>query len=145
MSADEHSGAVRVAIPILQPDKRTLATALIFMILAPTLLLSLVPVGRAVISPQTRWAIPTALGLFITGWLLAGAALRVHGSARCGAAAAAIIYLMIGVIWVIGYNTVGGVPTFVLMRSPVIMLAGALTWPYGVAGSTGLFGLDIGG
>ena len=130
---------------LLQPDKRTLATAPIFMILTPTLLLSFVPVGRAVISPQTRWAIPTALGLFIAGWLLAGAALRILGSASRGAAAAALIYLMIGFIWVIGYNTVGGVTTSVLIRFPANILAGALAWPYGVAGSIGLFGLDIGG
>ena len=128
---------------LFRPAKRVLVAAFTFMVLAPLLLAMLVPIGRG--SSDTLWAIHTTVGLFAAGWLLVGATMRPSGSPWRGAAAAAIFYLLIGAVWVFGFNiAVGGIPLFTLLRAPQNMMLGALYWPLGVAQVLGLFGLQIG-
>ncbi len=127
-----------------RPVKWGFVAALAFMVLVPSSLVSLVPIGRAVISPENLWAIPVSVGLYIIGWLLAGAALRPCGSAWRGIGAAGILYLLIGFLWVVSLNIVGGTPPLALLGAPANVVTGALFWPFGVAQALGLFGLEIG-
>ncbi|MEK7510038.1 MAG: hypothetical protein AAB567_00565 [Patescibacteria group bacterium] len=130
--------------PLFRPAKRSVVAALAFMILAPSLLATLISVGRSEVSPETLWAIPTAVGLFAAGWLLVGASLRPYGSQWRGVIAAAVLYILIGAVWVLGFNTAMGTPPLAILRSPQTIIVGALFWPLGVAQLLGLFGLDIG-
>ncbi len=75
--------------------------------------------------------------LFACGWLLLGAGLRPHGSARRGVLVAALLYVLVGLAWECVYvltNPYGD-------RPHPVMLIFALLWPWHVAFVLGLFGL----
>ncbi len=75
--------------------------------------------------------------LFAFGWLLVGAGLRPHGSARRGALLAGLLYVLVGLAWEGVYilaNPYGDPP------HPVLLVV-ALFWPWHVAFVLGLFGL----
>lgn len=130
--------------PLFRPAKRALIAAFTFLVLAPSLLTTLGPIGRHEVSPETLWAFPTAVGLFAASWLLVGATLRPYGSPWRGAAAAAIFYLLIGAVWMFGVNIAAGTPLLAILRDPQAIIAGALYWPMGTVQLLGLFGLEIG-
>lgn len=127
---------------VFKPAKGFLVAALAFMILSPSLLATLFPIGRATVSPEILWVFPTAVGMFAIGWLFVGATLRPYGSVWRGVVAAAVLYLLIGAVFVIGVNI--ATPLFALFRSPQTIIVGTLIWPLGVAQILGLFGLEIG-
>lgn len=127
--------------PLFRPAKRALIAAFTFMVLAPSLLATLVPIGRGA---QTLWAFHSAVGLFAAGWLLVGATIRPYGSLWRGSAAAAIFYLLIGAVWMFGFNIAAGTPLLAILRYPQAIIWGTLYWPAGVAQLLGWFGLEIG-
>ena len=113
------------------------------MLVGPSLLLALSRVGPDP-RPSNAWAFPAAGAVFASGWVLVGASLRPAGSAWCGAAAAAVAYVVVGLLWVVGFNTALGTPPSRLARVPTgedLLLV--LIWPLQVAQALGLFGLGF--
>lgn len=112
------------------------------MVPVPALLLLIVPVSRATISPATAWAIPMALAVFALGWIAVGASLRPNGSVWRGAVAGLITYLFVGMFWMLALGTATGTPPVNLIGPTG--LVGMLFWPLGIAQTLGLFGLQMG-
>lgn len=127
-----------------RPDWRVVAAALLLAVLAPSLLLTYVPAGRAP-SPATVWAAYAAVGLFAAGWVLAGAGLRPRGSAWRGAAAAALLYVMTGLLLYTGFGAATGTPPLPLLRALLTPNGAgfALLWPLLVAQQLGVFDLRM--
>ena len=113
------------------------------MIFAPSLLAKLFPISRATVSPEILWVFPTAVGMFAIGWFLVGAALRPYNSVWYGVIAAALLYILIGAVWVVGFNMAMGIPLLAILL-PETIIGGTLFWPLGVVQFLGLFGLAIG-
>lgn len=84
--------------------------------------------------------------LFGLGFVVVGSGLRPRGSFARGALLAATVYALLGLVWVVAFNTLGGAPLFELVRSfrDPFVLALILLWPVQVAQSLGLFGLRFG-
>ena len=103
--------------------------------------------GAALLLPGS--AIPILAGLSVAfplplaaGWLLAGAGLRPRGSARRGTLLAGTAYLLVGMLWVVGFNLRIGTPPVALF-SPWLVFLG-LIWPLQIAQVFGWFGLSLG-
>ncbi len=102
------------------------------------------PIRAAVRVGDLRAALPlVSTGLIALAWIRVGAALRVGGSRRRGAALAAALYLIVGLGWVTDYNAALGLPLTKVIADPSFIFA-ALVWPLQVAQLLGLFGLTIG-
>lgn len=126
------------------PWKVVAALAIAFMFLVPTVLLTTVPVARHTISPHTAWAAPAAAGLFALGWLMTGAALKPLGSLRRRIVAAVAVYLLTGLLVIIGVNVAMGASPQTIVNNAGNILIGTLFWPLAIAQAMGLFGLRLG-
>ena len=130
--------------PLARPDLVALAAAVGFMALAPALLLTLVPAELG--DPGPKPLVPNiAVILFAAGWLLAGATLRPGGSALGGLTLAALLYVAVGVVWILGFNLHLGTPLEQLLPnvlSPTALRI-ILAWPLQVAQVFGIFGLGM--
>lgn len=76
------------------------------------------------------------LGLFVLGWLTAGAAVRPRGSLARGVALAVVAYIVAGAVWIVVLNSVlSAIPVTTLVRGLVDpgMLTMVLWWPVQVA------------
>lgn len=103
--------------------------------------------GSALMLPGS--AIPIVSGVsvvalvpLVAGWLLVGSGLRPRGSPARGTLLAAIVYLLIGIVWVVGFNLRIGTPPVALASPWSAFLA--LIWPLQVAQVLGWFGLSLG-
>jgi len=121
-----------------------LAGAVGFMVLAPALLLTLVPAGLADPGPKPL-VLDIAVALFAVGWLLAGATLRPGGSVLRGLALVVFLYVAVGVAWIIGFNLHLGTPLGQLLPDLLSQTALRiiLVWPLQVAQVLGIFGLGM--
>jgi len=80
--------------------------------------------------------------LFATGWLLIGTGLGLQGQAWRGMALAIILYIVIGVGWVIAFNVGLGAKFPEMVLEPTFLLM-VLVWPLQVAQALGIFGLGF--
>src|SRR5207249_733753 len=99
MAATSIVGAGRRGGSSWRPTKTGLVAAALLMLVGPSLLLVLSRVGPDP-RPSNAWAFPAAGAVFAAGWVLVGASLRPAGSAGRGAAAAAVAYVVVGLLWV---------------------------------------------
>jgi hypothetical protein len=77
--------------------------------------------------------------VFGLGWLLVSAALVPEGNWLLGIGAGALVYLLIGLVWLTLFNTYLGTSPLALV-TPVALLV-ALLWPLQLAQAFGWFGL----
>ena len=130
--------------PLARPTVVALAGVVGFMMLAPALLLTLAPSGLT--DPGPKPLVPdSAIILFAAGWLLTGATLRPAGSVLSGLALAALLYVAVGVAWVLAFNLHLGAPLGQLLPdllSPTALRI-ILIWPLQVAQVLGIFGLGM--
>jgi len=79
--------------------------------------------------------------LFAGGWVLIGAGLRPQGKAWRGMLLAVVLYTLIGIGWVVGFNISLGAG-FTELAHPTLLLI-ALVWPLQVTQVLGIFGLGL--
>ena len=130
--------------PLARAILVALAGAVGFMVLAPVLLLVLVPSGLT--DPGPKPLVPDiAVSLFAAGWLLTGATLRPAGSVLCGLVLAALLYIGAGVAWVLAFNLHLGAPLGQLLPDLLSPTARRiiLLWPLQVAQVLDIFGLGL--
>ena len=123
-----------------KPSRRVIWVGAFLMVLG---VLIFAVLGRAAgrLAPALLFTLPlAAVGLFLLGWLVVGAGLRVGGSPWRGAVAAGVLYVVIGVVWVFAFNAQLGADLPAMITDPSWVLL-SLIWPMQVAQATGLFGL----
>lgn len=87
-------------------------------------------------------AIFAGVGFFALGWVVAGAGLRLGGSARRGAVTAVAAYLGVGALWTAGFVLVNPWGTdFSQVNLALLLGYSVVLWPFAVAFVFGLFGL----
>lgn len=82
------------------------------------------------------------VGFFALGWVLTATALRFQGTLWRGALLGITSYILIGILWVIGFNVALGVSVLDIVREPS-SLPLALLWPFQMAQVFGLFSLSL--
>ncbi len=93
------------------------------------------------IQPQiSSWLPLGGVGLFIAGWMFVGAGLGPQAKAWRGIILAAIMYILIGIIWITAFNVGLGAKLDEVLLEPNFLLV-ALVWPLQVAQALGIFGL----
>jgi len=80
--------------------------------------------------------------LFATGWVLIGSGLGLQRQAWRGMALAIILYIVIGVGWVVAFNVGLGAKFPEMMLEPTFLPI-VLVWPLQVAQALGIFGLGF--
>ncbi len=130
---------------MLSPSWPLIWAGVLLMILGPTVLWSLLP-GYVTSGRATGWISSAVsfggVGFFASGWILIGSGLRPRGSMRRGALFAVVVYLLVGLAWVVAFNTSLGATVGQLVLNPGILLI-ALFWPLQIAQLLGLFGLQF--
>jgi len=128
-------------LPALLPSRGVICVALL-LIIGGWLLIG----AFRAIAPSgvvRAWLPLLGTALIASGWVLGGGALRPRGSAVRGAVLAAVLYVILGLVWVIAYNAALGVPLARVVTDPYVVLI-VLAWPLQIAQVLGLFGLTIG-
>jgi hypothetical protein len=99
---------------------------------------SLVSFASSLLWPT--WLVLPVAGLitFAVGCVVTGAGIRPRGSALLGSVLGAGLYVAIGAIWVVAWNSVfrfRGHIELLVVSDPVSLVVTVLTWPWGLLGA----------
>lgn len=133
-------------VPLVNPVRPLIAAGASLLVLGPLVAWSFGYRLAGGYATSRSWALDLALlggvALFVLGWVLIGGALRPRSSATRGALWAALLYLLVGLVWAITSHVGLGAFDFaslLYLRALLETLQAALAWPFEVVQALGLW------